>query len=95
MTSLARRLKRIEAVLRPVSRPRSDPNREMTRLALGCLSDEDLAAFQDILDQEKQPSQWTERESSAVAAYTRVFEQAVQSVGYATADEFERSCGWR
>jgi hypothetical protein len=41
MTALRRRLRRIEAALRPGS----DANSEMTQAALGCLSDEDLDVF--------------------------------------------------
>ena len=71
MTALRRRLQRIEAALRP----NSDANSEMTQAALGCLSDEDLDAFHDIVDKGTPANHWTEREASAVTAYTRAFEQ--------------------
>ena len=89
MTSLGRRLKRIEAVLRLGS----DANGEMTRLALGCVSDGDLDFFQDIVEYGKQANQGSEREAITVTMYTRAFEQAVQIAGYATIREFERRCG--
>jgi hypothetical protein len=44
-------------------------------MALGCLSDEDLAVFHGIVEKGTPADQWTEREASAVTAYIRAFEQ--------------------
>jgi hypothetical protein len=71
MTALRRRLQRIEAALRPGC----DGNGEMTQAALGCRSDEDLDVFHGIVEKGTAADQWTEREASAVIAYTRAFEQ--------------------
>jgi len=83
MTSLGRRLNRIEAVLWPTSRRGSDLSSKMQSLALERLSDEDLGALEDILEQGKQERQWNERESKAVKALRSAFEQAARQAGYA------------
>jgi hypothetical protein len=93
MTSLGRRLQRIEAALRPVLALGSERNSAMQELALQHLSGEELGALRDIVEQRKQPGQYTERESEAVKAITRAFEQEVQKAGYATVREFQQSCG--
>lgn len=93
MTSLGRRLQRIEAILRPVSKPASDPNSAMQRLALARLPTEDLRVLCDIADHGKQEGDWTEIESNAVKALVAAFEQKVQGAGYGTIREFQRSCG--
>jgi hypothetical protein len=93
MTSLGRRLQRIEAIIRSVTKPGSDPNRAMQRLALARLSTEDLLVLRDIVDQGKQEREWMEIESNAVKALACAFEQEVQGAGYGSIREFQRSCG--
>ena len=90
MTSLARRLRRIEAILRPAPHG-SDRASAMRQLALERLSDEDLEVFHGRVDYGKQADQWSEHEASAVTAYASAFEQEVRKAGYATVREFERS----
>ena len=77
MTSLAGRLRRIEAILRPAPHG-SDLASAMRQLALERLSDEDLEVFHGIVEYGKQADQWTEREASAMTAYACAFEQAVR-----------------
>jgi hypothetical protein len=79
MTSLSRRLQRIEAVMRPVSKPGSDPNRAMQNRALERLSTEDLFVLIDIVTQGRPESEWTERESNAVKALACAYDQEAQS----------------
>jgi hypothetical protein len=93
MTSLGRRLQRIEAIIRPVTKPGSDPNSAMQRLALARLSTEDLRVLCDIADHGKEEGDWTEIESNAVKALACAFEREVQGAGYGTIREFQRSCG--
>jgi hypothetical protein len=92
-TSLGRRLKRLETTLRSVSELGAERNSAMQSLALQHLSDDDLAAVQDIVEQGKQPAQYTARESEAVKALTSAFELEVQKAGYASVREFQRRCG--
>jgi hypothetical protein len=70
MTTLDRRLRRIEAALRP----NSNASSEMTQATLGCLSDEDLDVLHGIVERGMPADQWTEHEASAVTAYIRAFE---------------------
>lgn len=93
MTSLGRRLQRLEATLRPALTPGPDPNSAMQRLALRRLLTKDLLVLCDIADHGKQESDWTESESSAVKAFAFAFEQEVQGAGYRSIREFHRSCG--
>jgi hypothetical protein len=93
MKALGIRLRRLEATLRPVSKPVSDPNRAMQRLALGRLLTKDMVVLCDIADRGKRESDWTEIESNAVKAFVGAFEQEVQGAGYRSIREFHRSCG--
>jgi hypothetical protein len=93
MTSLGRRLKRLEAALPAVSKLGAERNSAMQRLAFQHLSADDFDAVHDIVEQGKQPAQYTERESEAVKALTSAFELEVRKAGYATIREFQRSCG--
>jgi vacuolar-type H+-ATPase subunit H len=92
MTSLGRRLQRIEAASRAASTLGAERHAAMKSLALEHLSSEDLDALEDILEQGTQANQWTEREAGAVKAFT-TFEQEVRKAGYATVGELQRSCG--
>jgi hypothetical protein len=92
-TSLGRRLKRIEAAFQPNLALGAERNSAMQSLALQHLSDDDLAAVQDIVEQGKQPAQYTARESEAVKAFASAFGLEVHKAGYATVREFQQSCG--
>jgi hypothetical protein len=65
----------------------------MQDLALQHPSGEELGALREIIEQRKQPGQYTERESEAVTAVASAFEHEVQNVGFATVREFQKSCG--
>jgi hypothetical protein len=65
----------------------------MQDLALHYLSGRELGALREIIEQRKQPGQYTERESEAVEAVTSAFEQEVQKAGNATVREVQKSCG--
>jgi hypothetical protein len=93
MTSLGRRLQRIEAVSRAVSTLGAERHAAVKSLALEHLSSEDLDALKDILEQGEQANQRTQREAGAVKTLTTAFEQEVQKAGYATVREFHRSWG--
>ena len=96
MTSLGRRLKRIEAALQAISKLGAQRNNDMMDLAWQRLSREDLLAVRGIAlrgAQGHQLAPYTERESEALKALTSAFEQEVQKAGYATIREFQRSCG--
>jgi len=93
MTSLGRRLQRIEAVSRAASTLGAERHSAMQHLALQHLAGEELGALREIIEQGKQPGQYTERESEAVKAVTSAFELEIQKAGYATVREFQRSCG--
>jgi hypothetical protein len=93
MTSLGRRLKRIEAAFQPNLKLGAERHSAMQRLALRHLSREDLLALRGIVEQGKQPQQYTDRESETVKVLTRAFETEVRKAGYATAREFNWSCG--
>jgi hypothetical protein len=60
----------------------------MQALAIQHLSDDDLAAVHDVVEQGKQPAQYTERESEAVKTLTNAFELEVRKAGYVTVREF-------
>jgi hypothetical protein len=92
MTSLGRRLQRIEATFRPVGAWR-ERHSAMQDLALQHLSGEQLDALRETIEHGKQSGQYPERESNAMKAITSAFEQEVQKAGYATVREFHRSCG--
>jgi hypothetical protein len=87
MTSLARRLRRIEAAFRPAF---ALGTALWQALALQHPLGEELGALREINEQGKQPEQSTERESEAVKVITSAFEQEVQKAGYATVREFQR-----
>ena len=96
ITSLGRRLKRIEAALPAISKLGVERNDAMTDLATQRLSREDLVAIRGIVLRGAQGhplEPYTERESEALKAFTSAFEQEVQKAGYATIREFQRSCG--
>jgi hypothetical protein len=93
MTAIRRRLQRIEAVSRAASTLGAERHAAVKSLALEHLSNEDLDALEDIVGQETQANQWTQREAGAVKALTTAFEQEVQKAGYATIRKFQRSCG--
>jgi len=93
MTSLGRRLQRIEAVSRAASTHGAERHSAMQDLALQHLSGEELGALREIVEQGKQPGQYTERQSEAVKTLTNAFEQEVRKAGYATIRKFQQSCG--
>ena len=93
MTSLGRRLQRIEAVSRAALTLGAERHAAMKSLALEHLLSADLDALEDIVGQGAQANQWTQREAGAVKALTAAFEQEVQKAGYATIRKFQRSCG--
>ena len=67
----------------------------VTRQALQRLSAEDLETLESIAlenVQGKKRSEFTERESSAMAAYDTAFEQELQLAGFRSRVEFEESC---
>jgi hypothetical protein len=84
MISLGRRLKRIEVTFQPTLKLGVERDSAMTSLALQHLSEDDLAAVQDIVEHGKQRAQYTERESEAVKTLGSAFELEVQKAGYAT-----------
>jgi hypothetical protein len=83
MTSLGRRLQRIEAVSRAASTLGTERHAAVKSLALEHLSSEDLDALEDILEQGTQAHQWTEREAGAVKALTTAFEQEARAASAA------------
>jgi len=90
MPNVKRRVERLERFLAP--EPASDPYEEMKSLALQSVSEEDLIVLIDVIKQGKRECQWTEREAAAMKAFTCAFEQEVQSAGYRSTAEFQRSC---
>jgi hypothetical protein len=96
MTSLGRRLKRIEAAFQPNVALGAERNDAMLDLSLHHLSRENLTAMRGIVlrgAQGHQLAPYTERESEAMKALNRAFELEVQKAGYATVREFQWSCG--
>jgi hypothetical protein len=96
VTSLGRRLKRLEAALPDISKVGAERNNAMLHLARQRLSREDLLAIRGIVlrgAQGHQLAPYTERESEAMKALTNAFQQEVQKAGYATVRQFQRSCG--
>jgi hypothetical protein len=85
--------RRIEGLERSMARMRGpDPYDAIRCLALRSLSTEDLMVLRDVIEQGKRECQWTERESTAVKALSRAFEQEVQRAGYRSMAAFQRSC---
>jgi len=64
----------------------------MAQLALEQLSNDDFYVLDAVVEQGKQPSEWTER-ASAAKALSSALEQVVQKAGYRNVQEFQRSCG--
>jgi hypothetical protein len=62
----------------------------MKRLALHNVSTEDLNVLIDIGEQGKQQSEWTERESAAIKAFSDAFDQEVLRAGYPSVAAFHR-----
>ena len=91
MTSLHRRLQRIEAVLRPIPKPGSDPSSVMQGLALALLSTEDLRVLCDMTIQGKMESTWNKLELRTAKAFASAFEQQIQLAGYRSIREFQDS----
>jgi hypothetical protein len=75
MRAMNKRLQRVEAALRPVRRPGTDPETAMQRLAMTRLSTDDLLVLCAMADQGRQDSDWTEQESNAVLALTETWTQ--------------------
>src|ERR1039457_3903154 len=78
MTSLGRRLQRLEANPPACIDAGSDPNSAMQRVALRRLLTKDLRVLCDIADHGKQEGDRTEIELNAVNALVCAFEQEVQ-----------------
>jgi hypothetical protein len=92
MNSLAKRLKRIEAVLMPAVRNGAEERSRMAQLALEQLSNDDFYVLDAVVEQGKQPSEWTER-ASAAKALSKCVRTSSPASGYRNVQEFQRSCG--
>ena len=83
MTTLRRRIERLEQSLRPELR--SNPYADLIRQSLESLSTDDLLLLIAISESGKGKGEWTERESAAVRALGYAYEEevkrAVPSVG--------------
>jgi hypothetical protein len=88
MANVRKRIERLEKSLAPERN--ADPHEEIKRLALRNVSTEDLNVLIDIGEQGKQQSEWTERESAAIKAYSDAFDQEVLRAGYRSVAEFNR-----
>ena len=92
MANVRRRVERLERFLAP--QPGPNPYDAIQRLALQSLATEDLTVLADVIEQGRRECQWTERESTAVKAFTCAVEQEVQRAGYRSTAEFQRSCAF-
>ena len=88
MANVRKRIERLEKSLAPERN--ADPHEEMKRLALQNVPTEDLNVLIDIGEQGKQQSEWTERESAAIKAFSDAYDQEVLRAGYPSAAAFHR-----